>query len=1399
MAAFISNPKRDASDVIAGFVYQVDVTILRWLQLKDDEVLELERGEDLAIVQMEAGETPEGRTLEQIKRRSSALSLKSGDALEALAHFCEHRKKNPSLRLRSRFITTGSLAREKAWDLPGSAIESWQAIFREELPDTEQEVAVQAIQRFLQQCRPPAGLDSLTWAALQELVEGKNQGQLLDLIRSFEWSLAVVDHPELQDDVKRELIALGLAGDAAMATALFERLFLYVFNRLTEKGLKRLTVAELRARLRPAPLTEAEKAFLEFIQGQRAVLQSKVTALEREVAQHQEVLATLESRTTVLGERIRGGIEFSIPSSTLDPPALVKPSIPRSTTVGEIRRQLPRKTWINVVGEPGAGKTQLCLLAASEANSEVLWINLRGYNSEQASNVLDLALQTASSVPSHPLLQGWYREAISRIGAGRVLVLDDLPRVVTGGALGRRLDALCGACAQHGMRMLSATYFELPQTFVESHPIAEIHAPRFARDEITQLFAAHGAPAGFAAVQYADFLLTLTQGLPILIAAGVRLLETKSWQVTWKDIEAFFSGEFARGIKKDAKVMIERTVSETEARELLYRLTCVIGPISKEHIERITKIPTEIRLGLEKFDQLVGLWVQPYSRDTYLLSPLVETSLSNLLDPRTRRAVHASLGALVLKRKTRTPMDIVTCVLHFQQADLLDQAAAVLVHALMKLTEINREIPNESLISSIWTSGPLPDSIDLNMRLHLRALQVGFADKRGQDFSYLLADLDKLMAQAQANPDAQIGVFAASGSIAIRFGRKYPSIANRYLLAMLGSASKAILPDGTKLPSAYPVSLESLLWATGSATTSDDDIIDWLDTLRHLTPEQLGRFMASELAADNCVVICDFAWLREYRKPESERNWPGCEAILQQIETTASELDLALLSTAALRTRLTILAESQGKLDAAIILAEDRLAHVASKEERFLIAEVIGRELAYAKRWEEGLRWMKMALKVKTNEYAVLRRNLLVTVSEGVALRDPHAATEWTSQAVEVAKSGGLESIRVAESLGEHSIALWNAGRRGDSFLVWQEAIESLLKARDQRPSWTQAFLAFLHAAGYFSGMSLFGKVSPDYAAPKPGLFLAVDNIPVEKYQPIQDGLLLLRTAMFAEGVCQTSAAAKWAKVALSEAGRQPGADMLQAFAWLPIPDAVISGNYSDAIQRGYAMSQLRAPDAPSLETFKVGSADEVKIQQIYSPRRMIERGLLFGPVLITFRLATVRFDGDISGDVDAVISLLEQVSSEVGNDWRQSADVIKLLFSGQRTWREFHTDGERYYAEGRVALGVMSFIGSLLGAPLKQSLASQIRTAKDLEKLFEISPSIRHNLLEPFFVRFWADAINQVGAEFRTSAAYTSRSYAEAASSPTGVRLKKVFASMVFCMGLSVPEDLGSWINAVE
>jgi hypothetical protein len=107
---FVTNPRRDASLTIAGFVFQVNLTIFRWLELREGEHLDLECGEDIGTVQYGDGSITAGtRLLELIKVRSGrSLTLRSEEALEALSNFCSHRAANPTWNLRFRYITTAN-------------------------------------------------------------------------------------------------------------------------------------------------------------------------------------------------------------------------------------------------------------------------------------------------------------------------------------------------------------------------------------------------------------------------------------------------------------------------------------------------------------------------------------------------------------------------------------------------------------------------------------------------------------------------------------------------------------------------------------------------------------------------------------------------------------------------------------------------------------------------------------------------------------------------------------------------------------------------------------------------------------------------------------------------------------------------------------------------------------------------------------------------------------------------------------------------------------------------------------------------------------------------------------------------------------------------------------------
>jgi hypothetical protein len=115
---FVRQEERDAYAVIRGFVYQVERTILAWLDLDKEAVLYCECGEDIDYVRQLIDQGLEGSTeerlLEQIKyRQGTALSLRSKEVLEAIANFVLHKKSNPHHQLKMRFFTNANPAKEK--------------------------------------------------------------------------------------------------------------------------------------------------------------------------------------------------------------------------------------------------------------------------------------------------------------------------------------------------------------------------------------------------------------------------------------------------------------------------------------------------------------------------------------------------------------------------------------------------------------------------------------------------------------------------------------------------------------------------------------------------------------------------------------------------------------------------------------------------------------------------------------------------------------------------------------------------------------------------------------------------------------------------------------------------------------------------------------------------------------------------------------------------------------------------------------------------------------------------------------------------------------------------------------------------------------------------------------
>jgi hypothetical protein len=103
--------RRQAIPTLKGYTYQIWQSLYRWVTLKEDAVLFLEGAEDVDIL----GPAERAETV-QIKETagSGPVTLRSKDVVEAIVHYWEHRKNNPEVVVRFRFLTTAGRGMERS-------------------------------------------------------------------------------------------------------------------------------------------------------------------------------------------------------------------------------------------------------------------------------------------------------------------------------------------------------------------------------------------------------------------------------------------------------------------------------------------------------------------------------------------------------------------------------------------------------------------------------------------------------------------------------------------------------------------------------------------------------------------------------------------------------------------------------------------------------------------------------------------------------------------------------------------------------------------------------------------------------------------------------------------------------------------------------------------------------------------------------------------------------------------------------------------------------------------------------------------------------------------------------------------------------------------------------------
>jgi hypothetical protein len=769
---FVYNSQRDAWKAIRGFYYQVELTVIRWLELQTDTILYCECGEDIDHVKqlLDPDKATSTRLLEQIKTRDK-ITLTRYEALTALARFYDAVVKNPSLHILYRFSTTATPGREQGIQFPRNlpGIVAWNSIREGAFDANEIQKFVDALKHVVASASCPKDLPGEIFLQFQNYVTSAEPAVLVDdFIRRYEWAIDLPNPPRLREEIESRLLHQSRAYRQEEAKQLTNVLIVHVLELLTKKGKKRLTVGELERLLRERSITEVDRwiltRLLSFVEQAEAYLPYLTSDIES-ISQNTARLPNIEDMQRNLIQQV-SGIQAQLVHVPLPPPddppirpiALAKRTDLRST----LYRKLSETTWLNITGAAGMGKTYIArLLAEMHGLDRVIWISLRGEQStESLINHLDRHLLRIASYPDRPdLVQAYAIGALSfsqlsrlvadRLTAEGVIVTDELPDLLKIPRVGEKLVDLTLALQESGGKLLTTAQRNVPPSVAQhlydtDSAFTESSTPPMTQQDIDEMLTAAGAPPALHGSANLNLIQSATHGHPALVAATISFLRRNNWTVD--EPMLILKGDPLEEIRAETRRKVFHLLRDENLCTLLYRLSLTTTSFDREFVRAVAAVYPPIQRPTELFAELTGPWVYNLGSDRFEVSPLLSNAGQNTLDPEVQRRIHLSIVSHYLRRRSITSTRVFQIITHLMAANDPQRLTEFLLQVASQINERSHAKVFEPIMM-MFTSWP--QDVPSALRVAIRTIQIRILILLGNDAESCIAELDMMVRQIE--------------------------------------------------------------------------------------------------------------------------------------------------------------------------------------------------------------------------------------------------------------------------------------------------------------------------------------------------------------------------------------------------------------------------------------------------------------------------------------------------------------------------------------------------------------------------------------------------------------------------------------------------------------------------
>lgn len=774
--------------------------------------------------------------------------------------------------------------------------------------------------------------------------------------------------------------------------------------------------------------------------------------------------------------------------TNLEPPPLPIMMTFRQLLVDELHEKLKKSTLLNLQGELGIGKTQLCNLLIKNNSDDVFWFRIREYKEQLKSLLCELISIIEKKSPS---IISFFSTRL-KIPKNSIPILDDLPDITLYG-LTEELTKLIIVCKNNEIKIISSSNYLLPRSinqYVKS--IDSFFIPMLNNEEVSELLIAYNAPEKI--INIAPIINAFSDGHPTLVVASINFIKSNNWTTDGLDL---FNNKFVEDEIQNFNVLFERTVSDPKVRELAYRLNNIGRIVTDKDIKLVSEIIPIIEHPFDKLHNLLNIWIFKESKDTFLLSPLLYKQGSKNLSENVNKKINCILGDNVLKNKELNPYEVIKGLAYYIKAEEFNSAGFFFFRVLISIADQENISESDTFaIHSFWVTTGLPIEMNLNIKILIRTAQIIIYKKFNKNIDLLYQEYLGLIVSINKN-DYFTELMSYMLFVQYGFNKKlyFQKVEDTFHIL-----PKTILIDidpenqmKTKLNQLKVVgAIENL--------TTNKGLIEWLEILKNIETKELIEMMQSELGVNISTIIA-FKINNEILKQLDKREdiQEVYEALLD-CSKLMLKLEINSLWVAFASNCIECLVKLENFIEAEK-LVQNSLSEAIFDDDKLTICHCLAIQYIDKEMYTEALNHYQGVLEIGTEK--IKNKNIVIDIYAFASMAFARIenyidAKKYIEKSITLCNYINTnDSLFIAKLYGEYAIVLWEMGLKLEAIDACERV---LLYIEEKKDSFCDEFKSLEvilgHTLGYYSAYLIDGRPpekifdGSNYHKPKNKMFL---------------------------------------------------------------------------------------------------------------------------------------------------------------------------------------------------------------------------------------------------------------------------------------------------------------------